>query len=60
MLDCSRSRNTPGASLARVVSTGLAMSIQEQRRIVFGLASLKDALQAHMPDIALTTVPRGA
>jgi hypothetical protein len=36
------------------------MSIQENRRIVFGLPSLRDALQAHMPDIAPALVPRGA
>jgi hypothetical protein len=36
------------------------MSIQESRRIVFGLPALRDALQTHMPDIAPVVVPRGA
>jgi hypothetical protein len=36
------------------------MSIQEHRRIVFGLPALRDAIQAHMPDIAPTLVPAGA
>jgi hypothetical protein len=36
------------------------MSIQESRRIVFGLPALREALQAHMPDIAPAVVPRGA
>lgn len=37
-----------------------AMSIQESRRIVFGLAALREAVSAHMPEIAPTVVPRGA
>lgn len=36
------------------------MSIQESRRIVFGVAALRDAVAAHMPEIAPSVVPRGA
>jgi len=36
------------------------MSIQEHRRIVFGIPALREALAAHMPDIAPAVVPRGA
>ncbi|WP_144186900.1 hypothetical protein [Elioraea rosea] len=36
------------------------MSIKEQRRIIFGLPALREAVQAHMPDIAPALVPRGA
>jgi hypothetical protein len=36
------------------------MSIQEHRRIVFGLPALREALAAHMPEIAPGVVPRGA
>ena len=36
------------------------MSIQEHRRIFFGLPALRDAVQAFMPDIAPAIVPRGS
>ncbi|WP_291298641.1 hypothetical protein [Elioraea sp.] len=36
------------------------MSIQEHRRIIFGLPALREAIQNHMPDIAPAIVPRGA
>ncbi len=36
------------------------MSIQEHRRLVFGIPALREAVQIHMPDIAPSLVPRGA
>lgn len=36
------------------------MSIQEHRRIFFGLPALREAIQNHMPDIAPAVVPPGA
>lgn len=36
------------------------MSIQENRRIFFGLPALREAIQAFMPEIAPAVVPRGS
>jgi hypothetical protein len=36
------------------------MTIQEKRRIFFGLPALREAMQAVMPEIAPSIVPRGA
>jgi hypothetical protein len=36
------------------------MSIQEMRRIFFGLPALREAMQSIMPDIAPGLVPRGS
>jgi len=36
------------------------MSIQENRRILFGLPALREAMQTIMPDIAPAIVPRGS
>jgi hypothetical protein len=36
------------------------MSVQEHRRIFFGLPALREAIQAHLPEIAPAVVPRGA
>lgn len=35
------------------------MGIQEIRRIVFGLPALREAVAAHLPEIAPAVVPRG-
>jgi hypothetical protein len=42
------------------LARGTAMSIQEHRRIIFGLPALREALQIHLPEIAPALVPRGA
>lgn len=44
----------------RTVGRGMDMSIQEHRRIVFGLPALREAIQTHLPDIAPALVPAGA
>lgn len=36
------------------------MSVQEHRRIFFGLPALREAIQAHLPEIAPAVLPRGA